>query len=337
MKILHRSGLFVLIALFIISCSKNNTPPVVIPPVVTPAPTPIIPLPEGWKMATAYMSAFPEGIQLFFFDTIFNSQKVKAFCLAYDSKISRFEFKPVLSATAKTPAAFFAEEPGVTYACINGGYFGGNQSYSLVQYNKTVLSPNIKALTRTYNGVNTAYYPTRAAFGITASGTPAVSWIYNVGSGNELIYGYPSPSPNELNLAPQPVPTENFPSGGSLWNTVSAIGGSPVLIKDNLVRITDKEELIVINNTSSRPRSAIGYLSNGIVLMVAVEGDNPPVYPGINLADLASMLKSLGCYEAINLDGGGSTSMIVNSTKTIRPGDAGVERPVVSAILIKQK
>jgi len=337
MKILHRAGLFILMALLIFSCSKSNAPTVVNPPVTPPIPSPIMPLPAGWKMALSYMTAFPEGIQLFFFDTIFNGQKLKAFCLAYNSKISRFEFKPVLSATAKTPSSFFASEPGVTFACINAGFFGSNQSYSLVKYNQTVLSPNIKSLTRSYNGANTTYYPTRAAFGFNATGTPSVSWIYHVGSGNDLVFGYPSPSPNELNLAPQPEPSENFPAGGSLWNMVSAIGGSPVLIKENQVRITDKEELISINNTSARPRSAIGYLSDGVVLLVVVEGDNLPIYPGINLADLASMLKSLGCYEAINLDGGGSTSMIVNSTKTVRPGDAGVERPVVSAILIKQK
>ncbi len=58
---------------------------------------------------------------------------------------------------------------------------------------------------------------------------------------------------------------------------------------------------------------------------------------GINLADLASMMRSLGCTDAINLDGGGSTSMIIGNRLTVRPGDNGVERPVASALLIKQR
>lgn len=320
-------------------CSKKSNPPANNPPVVTPpvTVTPIISLPPGWKLSTGYMSGFPAGIQLFSFDSIFNTQKIKAFCLAYDSKSTGFEFKPVLSATAKTPSQFYAEEPGLTLACINGGYFSGNQSFSLVKYNNTVSSPNIKSLTRVFNGNNTSYYPTRGAFGIASTGAPSVAWIYNVGGGNDLIYSYPAPSPNVLNSAPQPQPTETFPSGGTVWNTTAAIGGSPVLIKNNNIQITDAEELISINNTTSRPRSAIGYLSNGIVLILAVEGDNAPNYPGINLADLAALLKSLGCTEALNLDGGGSTSLIVNNTKTVRPGDNGVERPVVSAVLIKRK
>lgn len=343
--------LLVMIALLSLgfsSCSKNNsgsgggttsppTTPPTTPPTNPPAFTPLITLPPGWKPATSYMTTFPQGIQLFQFDSIYNNQRIKAFCLAYDSRNTTFEFKPVLSATAKTPTTFFSEEQGgATYACINGGYFGGNQSYSLVKYNNTVLAPNIKALTRTFNGANTSYFPTRAAFGISSTGTPSVAWIYHVGSGNDLIYSYPSPSPNTLGLPPQPVPDANFPMGGSAWNTTSAIGGSPVLIKNNEVRVSDAEELIDINNGSSRPRSAIGYLSNGMVLLLAVEGDNAPDYPGINLANLAALLKALGCTEAINLDGGGSTSMVVSGTRTVRPSN-GTERAVPSVVIIKRK
>lgn len=323
---------------FFIACSKKSNPPAPIPIVTPPVVvTPLITLPAGWKVASSFTSNFPSGMQLYSFDTIFNTQKIKAYCLAYNSNNTSIEFKPVLSATAKTPSDFYTSEPGLTYVCINGGYFGGNQSFSLVKYNSVVSSANIKSLTRVYNGSNTSYYPTRGAFGISAAGVPSVAWVYNVGSGNDLIYSYPLPSANELNVAPQPIPTETFPTSGTVWNTTSAIGGSPVLIKNNAIQISDKEELISINNTTSRPRSAIGYLINGMVLVLVVEGDNAPNYPGINLADLAAILKSLGCVEALNLDGGGSSSMIVNNTKLIRPGDNGVERSVISAILIKKK
>jgi exopolysaccharide biosynthesis protein len=111
-----------------------------------------------------------------------------------------------------------------------------------------------------------------------------------------------------------------------------------MLLRGGAVRISDTEELISINNTTSRPRSAIGYTAAGRVVLLAVEGDNSSAgYPGINLADLASMLGSLGCTDAINLDGGGSTSLVIGNQLTVRPGDNGVERPVISALLIKQK
>jgi hypothetical protein len=338
-KIIVQSALY--IALFAtVGCKKSTTVTTTIPPVTPPTVTNLITLPAGWKVSTTFGTSFPTGIQVYQFDSIFQGQTIKAFCLAYDSKNTNFEFKPVMAATATTPTNFYNTEAttSTVYGCINGGYFGGNQSYSLVEYNNTVSSANIKAVTRTFNSANTSYYPTRAAFGVSTTGAPSVAWIYNVGSGNDLIYSYPSPSPNAINTAPQAVPTASFPAGGSIWNTNSAIGGSPMLLKDNTVNISDAAELIDINNTSSRPRSGIGYNANGIVLLVAVEGDNPPIYSGINLVSFAAFLKSLGCTDAINLDGGGSTSLVIGGTKTVRPGDAGgIERPVVSAVLIKRK
>ena len=111
-----------------------------------------------------------------------------------------------------------------------------------------------------------------------------------------------------------------------------------MLIYNNEIKITDKEELISINNTTDRPRSAIGYNANGIMLMLAVEGDNAAAgYTGLNLAQLAAVLKTFGLTHAINLDGGGSTSLVINKQLQVRPGDNGVERPVVSAVLLKRK
>lgn len=325
--------------IFFFSCSKKTTSGGGGGPVSPPAPvTPIITLPQGWKYNSSYSAGLPNGMQVFSYDSVYNGKQTKAFCLAYDSKLNRFEFKPVISATAKKPAEFFSQETGITYACINGGYFGGNSSYSLVKYNNIVSSPNIKSVNRTYNGTNTPYYPTRAAFGVSSTGVPSVAWVYSIGAGNDNIYSYPSPSPNVEGNAPQPVPDASFPAGGAAWPPVSAIGGSPMLIKDGSINITDIPELISINNTTSRPRSAIGYNANGIVFLLAVEGDNSAAgYNGVNLSELANMLKDLSCNNAINLDGGGSTSLIIGSRLTVRPGDNGVERPVVSALLIKQK
>lgn len=334
---LKRILVLTVILITFLSCKKEEgQQPVTPPPVVRTAK--LISLPSGWKFSTLLSSAFPEGVELYYFDTLFQGRKTKAYCLAYDTKKTFIEFKPVVSSTAKRVSDFYKEETGVVYACINGGFFGGNQSYSLVQYNGAVQAVNIKSVSRTFNGVSTSYYPTRAAFGINASGNPVTSWIYHIGSGSDNIYAYPSPSPNAEGKAPEAVPTESFPAGGFKWTATSAIGGSPMLVRNGDVLITDKEELISINNTSSRPRSAIGFTTNGIVMLLAVEGDNSTGgYAGLNLNELANMMKQLTCVEAMNLDGGGSSNMVVANQLLLRPGDNGVERPVISAVLIKQK
>ncbi len=328
---------FLLITIF--SCSKKTATGGGTSNPTTPTPvTTLITLPQGWKYSASYSTSLPNGMQVFTYDSVYAGKTTKIFCLAYDSKLDRFEFKPVVATTAKKPGEFFSRETGVVYACINGGYFGGNQSFSLVKYNNVVASPNIKAVNRMYNGGTTAYFPTRVAFGVSSTGVPSTSWIYHVGAGNDNIYSYPLPSPNIEGNLPQPIPIETFPVGGALWAPVSAIGGSPMLLKAGTITISDAEELININNTTARPRSAIGYTANGIVLIIAVEGDNPSAgYNGLNLIELATMLKDLSCTNAINLDGGGSTSMVIANRMTVRPGDNGVERPVVSALLIKQK
>jgi len=342
-KNIFKSQFTVLSILLIIGCSKSSSPTAVIPPVVPPVVTTpvakLLSLPSGWKLSTLITSGFPDGIELYFFDSIYAGRKTKMFCLAFNPKSPLIEFKPILSSTAKKLSDFNRDETGRVLASMNGGYFGANQSFSLVKFNgANVLSANIKILNRVFNGASTAYYPTRAAFGINNTGDPSTAWIYHVGTGNDLIYQYPTPNLNAEGSAPRPIPSETFPVGATIWNVNSAIGGSPMLLRNGNNMITDIEELISINNTTSRPRTAIGYTSNNIVVLLVVEGDNPNAgYDGMNLVELAGSLKALGCTNAINLDGGGSSSMIAGNQLLNKPGDNGVERSIVSAILIKQK
>ena len=323
------------------SCKKNTPPSPVnpTPPPVLTQVSPLITLPAGWKFSSTLSATFPQGtMQAYKFDTAWAGANTKAVALVYNSQNMGIEFKPLLSSTAKKPSEFFAQETGQVYACINGGYYGSNQSYSLVKYNNVVSSANIKVVNRMYNSVNTPYYPTRAAFGVSSTGAPSTVWMYNVGGTNDVLYSYPTASPNVDGQVPQAVPTPTFPSAGALWNVTSAIGGSPMLLKNNAVNISDVEELISINNTTSRPRTAIGYTAVGMVVVMVVEGDNAAGgYAGINLLNLANMMRSLGCTDAINLDGGGSSMMIIGNQQVIRPGDVAGERPVVSSIIIKNR
>ncbi len=337
-----RAVIALTVVVSLISCSRKQTmtpAPAPLPPpvVVNPPVTSIISLPSEWTLATPLMNGFPPGIEVYRRTTAFNSKAMNAYCVVFDPQNVSLEFKPVFSSTNKKVSDFFAQEPGTKYAVINGGFFGTNISYSLAQYNGIVQAINIKSLSRTYNGSTKTYYPTRGAFGISASGVPQISWVYHVGTGNGTLYAYPQPSPNDIAQAPQPQPGSGFPEGGGIWNVNSAIGGSPVLLKNNAINITDSEELIDVNNTTSRARSAIGYTANGLVVILAVEGNNSSGGAGLNLQEMAELMKSMGCTNALNLDGGGSTSMVINGQPTVKPSDAGGERPVITAIIIKKK
>lgn len=85
------------------------------------------------------------------------------------------------------------------------------------------------------------------------------------------------------------------------------ISGGPYLMKAGKIYIdTAAEKLTAI--TGRNPRTAIGYTKNNVMILVTVEGRKEGS-SGVTLNELAKIMSDLGCYEAINLDGGSSTVM----------------------------
>ena len=82
------------------------------------------------------------------------------------------------------------------------------------------------------------------------------------------------------------------------------------------------------------PRTAIGFSRDSSkVFLVAVDGRRESGV-GMSLVELARLMLTLGAFEAINLDGGGSTTMVVNGEVVNSPSDKTGERPVGSALLV---
>lgn len=110
-----------------------------------------------------------------------------------------------------------------------------------------------------------------------------------------------------------------------------------MLIKNGVINITDAEEMIVIDNTSARARTAIGYTQDGKIIMLVAEGGNSGTSDGLNLVELANYMKDIGCVGAINLDGGSSTTLRINNQQMIRPSSSGVEQANAGVLLVKVK
>lgn len=90
-------------------------------------------------------------------------------------------------------------------------------------------------------------------------------------------------------------------------------------------------------------RTALGLKADGTIILLTADGRFRNIAEGLSLTELASIMKWLGCVNAINLDGGGSTTMFVrgrpNGGLINHPSDNGKfdyqgERPVSNAILI---
>lgn len=81
------------------------------------------------------------------------------------------------------------------------------------------------------------------------------------------------------------------------------------------------------------PRTAIGVRADGVTLLVTVDGHRHGASVGLTVEELRQLLKSLGARDAVNLDGGGSTAMVVGNRLINHPSDAAGERKVGDAIV----
>lgn len=123
------------------------------------------------------------------------------------------------------------------------------------------------------------------------------------------------------------------------WRSAySIVGGGPQLISEGEIDIRRDQEKITEAFVSERhPRTAIGRDKSGRLLLVTVDGRQPNISVGMSLPSLAQLLLELHATDAINLDGGGSTTMVVGDKIVNRPSDSAGERPVSDAILVFPK
>jgi exopolysaccharide biosynthesis protein len=77
----------------------------------------------------------------------------------------------------------------------------------------------------------------------------------------------------------------------------------------------------------------VGFTADGKVLMVVVDGRQKKWSIGLTLNQFARLFKRLGAVYALNLDGGGSSTMVINGEVVNRPS-SGFERRVTNALLV---
>lgn len=85
-------------------------------------------------------------------------------------------------------------------------------------------------------------------------------------------------------------------------------GGATVAIGGNLVLV--KDGVIDVPSHPLNPRTAIGFSADGLTMWVVVVDGRTSSSVGMTYLDLANYMKSLGADDAINLDGGGSSTMV---------------------------
>lgn len=127
----------------------------------------------------------------------------------------------------------------------------------------------------------------------------------------------------------------------SLTDHEAVVGGGPRLLRDGRVAVRGGPEGFTADRalrqgfTGGRnPRTLAGVTAGGGVLLVTVDGRRPRYSVGVTLREAARLMRSLGARDALNLDGGGSSTMVVRGKVVNRPSDPTGERRVGDGIFV---
>jgi hypothetical protein len=117
------------------------------------------------------------------------------------------------------------------------------------------------------------------------------------------------------------------------WTGIAdAVGGGPVLVRDGGPVFRAQEAFTSTQLAPRNPRTAVGQLRDGRILMVVVDGRRPGYSVGMTNFELAQTLVRLGAVTGSAFDGGGSTTLAFDGKLLNRPSDPGGERPTSTAL-----
>jgi hypothetical protein len=129
---------------------------------------------------------------------------------------------------------------------------------------------------------------------------------------------------------------------------VSVVNAGPTLVRAGVLLRNDAQEGWAIDDTGSaahqmlmhdwinrrNPRTAIGVRKDGTVILLAVDGRRHTSSVGLTIEELRQLMSHFGAQDAVNLDGGGSTAMVVRGRLVNHPSDKTGERKVGDAIVL---
>lgn len=235
-----------------------------------------------------------------------------------------------------TPSQYYQLEQ-LPLVVVNCAFFSfeTNQNLNLIMRNGKLIAYNISSLKGRGADSLLYYYPTRSAIGIDRKRKADVAWTFTDSSRRKPYAFEEMPV---IAKGGDSVPTIlNFNDiEWKWWKMRTAVGGGPVLIQDGKIHITNKEEQLFSGGEKDKhPRTAMGYTRDGRLIILAIQGRFPGIAEGATLEQEAKILLDLGCYEALNLDGGGSSCMLVNGKETITPSDKAGQRPLPAVFMIK--
>lgn len=115
----------------------------------------------------------------------------------------------------------------------------------------------------------------------------------------------------------------------------AVVGGGPALVEVGAAAALPPDAPYAADFLHKRhPRTAVGARGDGSLLLVVVDGRQPRRSVGMTIPELQALMLELGATVALNLDGGGSSAMVLGGRVVNSPSDPTGERPVRDALLV---
>lgn len=259
---------------------------------------------------------------------------------------------PSVSARFDTPQGVFGVarggRPFVGMARVEGGAWWRGGRVALARLNAPPGADSA-ALYNRFAGVATpsdtgaVEVVLRVVRAARAAGDTAVAVVARVdarpagvplGEGVEVLVGRGRAAAALRRLSRGDTVRWSLPVRGAPGAVVELVGGFPLLLeggRDVLDRVPGIRPAFAFER---HPRTAVAIRADGVVLLVVVDGRQPGHSVGMTLPELTALLRELGAVDALNLDGGGSTTLAIRGRVANRPSDPA-ERPVTNVLVVR--
>ncbi|HIN27045.1 MAG TPA: phosphodiester glycosidase family protein [Candidatus Marinimicrobia bacterium] len=283
-------------------------------------------IPMVWQNISNSFPELPDGIRIFSGRN--RKLPLNAWYVEVDSKKAHLSTEIVVSNDAdrrESPVQFAARLNAAVV--LNGGYFlmhkDPSEHVGLLVDNGEMISLSLRSMIKRER----RYFLTRSAIGFNTNGQMDIAWI---ASRNDSIFEWDEPANNKPE---KPITDLEF-SNAKFWNVKDAMQAGPVIVSSGRKNVTTNEEVFFWSKIPEiHPRTAAGYTKDGKYIFMVVDGRQPDSR-GVDINELSILMYDLDCEEAINLDGGGSSAIVVNGELLNNPVGFNIQREVMSAIAV---
>ena len=305
-----------------------------------------------WVNVDSLYQPLPSSIHVFKTNDTLDGKPNIAYYVIADLKDKKLLFDADTTLNRRFAPWQFYQKNDQPIIVVNCTFFSfqTNQNLNVVIKDEKLVSYNIHSIAGRGKDTLRYFHPLRSAIGIDKKRNADVAWLYT-DSLKKHPYKQISSSALQIDssskfdlkpfLKAGPIPYFDYFKSPPYfkWKMQTAVGGGPVLLQNGLIEITNEEERMFVEKAinDKHPRTAMGYTKDNKLIILVVQGRFPGNAEGATLGQEAKILQELGCLEALNLDGGGSSCMLVNGKETIKPSDKEGQRAVPAVFIIRKK